>query len=114
MLELKPGAEPALVMAYLYKHTELQKSISYNVTALVPAADGVTIVPRDGLSLKEMLRFFLDFRLATVRRRFEYELRVLRRRIHILEGFRIIFDALGQGDQADPLRAPARRTPPRS
>ncbi len=32
--------------------------------------------------------------LATVRRRFEYELEQLRRRIHILEGFRIIFNAL--------------------
>ena len=41
-----------------------------------------------------MLRYFLDFRLATVRRRFEYELEQLRRRIHILEGFRIIFNAL--------------------
>ena len=46
------------------------------------------------LSLKEMLRYFLDFRLATVRRRFEFELEQLQRRIHILEGFRIIFDAL--------------------
>ncbi len=41
-----------------------------------------------------MLRHFLDFRLITVRRRFEYELEQLRRRIHLLEGFRIIFDAL--------------------
>src|SRR4029077_12554718 len=30
----------------------------------------------------------------TVRKRFEYELEVLRKRIHILEGFKIIFDAL--------------------
>ncbi len=116
VLELKPGADPALVMAYLYKHTELQKSISYNVTALVPAADGVTLVPRDGLSLKELLRYFLDFRLITVRRRFEFLLRVLRRRIHILDGFRIIFDGLdeaiklirsstGKADAAEKLMA---------
>ena len=52
------------------------------------------MVPQDGLSLKEMLQHFLDFRLATVRRRFEYELRQLRQRIHILEGFAIIFNAL--------------------
>jgi DNA gyrase subunit A len=93
-LEIKPGTDPNLVMAYLYKHTELQKNFSYNVTALVPADDGQTMVPRDGLSLKEVLRYFLDFRLITVRRRFEYQLRVLRRRIHILEGFQIIFNAL--------------------
>ncbi len=93
-LEIKPDADPNLVMAYLYKHTELQKTFSYNVTCLVPAEDGQTMVPRDGLSLKEVLQYFLDFRLATVRRRFEYQLRQLRRRIHILEGFQAIFNAL--------------------
>jgi DNA gyrase subunit A len=94
VLEIKSDADPQLVMAYLFKHTELQKNFSYNMTALVPSEDGHTLVPRDGLSLKELLRYFLDFRLATVRRRYEYQLRVLQRRIHILEGFRIIFNAL--------------------
>ncbi|MBA4190673.1 MAG: DNA topoisomerase [Planctomycetaceae bacterium] len=94
VLEVKPGTDPNLVMAYLYKHTELQKTFSYNMTALVPSPAGKAMVPRDGLSLKEMLQLFLDFRLATVRRRFEYQLRQLKRRIHILEGFAIIFNAL--------------------
>jgi DNA gyrase subunit A len=94
VLELKADAEPAAVMAYLYKHTELQKNFSYNMTALVPLDDGRTMVPKDKLSLKEILQHFLDFRLATVRRRFEYHLRQLRKRIHILEGFEVIFDAL--------------------
>ncbi|MBN9520184.1 DNA topoisomerase 4 subunit A [bacterium] len=93
-LETKPGTDPALVMAYLYKHTDLQKNFAYNMTALVPLEDGTTMVPKDGLSLRDILRHFLDFRLATVRRRFEYHLRVLRRRIHILEGFAVIFNAL--------------------
>src|SRR5207249_2442718 len=44
--------------------------------------------------LKAILRHFLDFRFETVKRRFEYELEQLKRRIHILEGFRIIFNAL--------------------
>ncbi len=94
VLEVKAGTDPNLVMAYLYKHTELQKSFSYNMTALVPTDDGKGMVPRDGLSLKDILQHFLDFRLATVTRRFEYQLRQLRRRIHILEGFAIIFNAL--------------------
>jgi DNA gyrase subunit A len=94
VLELRPGTDPQLVMAYLYRHTELQKTFSYNMTALVPTSDGKVLVPKDGLSLKDILRHFLDFRMQTVRRRFEYELRQLRRRIHILEGFRIIFNAL--------------------
>ncbi|HEY2784336.1 MAG TPA: DNA topoisomerase (ATP-hydrolyzing) [Fimbriiglobus sp.] len=94
VLDIKPGTDPNLVMAYLYKHTELQKNYSYNVTCLVPSADGKVLVPRDKMSLKDLLRAFLDFRLITVGRRFEYQLRVLRRRIHILEGFATIFDAL--------------------
>ena len=94
VLELKPDTDPNLVMAYLYKHTELQKAISYNVTALVPGQDETTMVPKDGLSLKDVLQHFLDFRLATVRKRFEFQLRQLRRRIHILEGFKVIFNAL--------------------
>jgi DNA gyrase subunit A len=96
VLEVKPGTDPNLVMAYLYKHTELQKTFSYNVTALVPNDDGTRMVPQDGLSLKDLLRHFLDFRFATVKRRFEYQLRQLRKRIHILEGFAIIFNALDQ------------------
>ena len=96
VLEVKPGTDPNLVMAYLYKHTELQKTFSYNMTALVPNADGTRMVPKDGLSLKDLLQHFLDFRLATVKRRFEYQLRQLRKRIHILEGFAIIFNALDE------------------
>ncbi|MBY0515213.1 MAG: DNA topoisomerase IV subunit A [Gemmataceae bacterium] len=94
VLELKAGADPHLVMAYLYKHTELQKTYSYNMTALVPGPDGRTLVPKDGLSLRDLLQHFLDFRLVTVRKRFEFHLRQLRRRIHILEGFAVIFNAL--------------------
>lgn len=94
VLDLKPGADPNAAMAYLYKHTELQKNFAYNMTALVPGSDGRSMVPKDKLSLKDILQHFLDFRLITVRRRFEYDLRILKKRIHILEGFEIIFDAL--------------------
>jgi DNA gyrase subunit A len=91
-LDLKPGTDPDMVMAYLYKHTDLQTNFSFNLTCLVPNDDG-TVRP-ERLGLKEILRYFLDFRLTTVKRRFQYELDVLRRRIHLLEGFRIIFNAL--------------------
>ena len=96
VLEMKADAEPNLIMAYLYKHTALQDTFSYNLTCLVPLAaedDKERTVPRR-LSLKEMLQYFVDFRLATVRRRYEYELELLKKRIHILEGFQIIFNAL--------------------
>jgi DNA gyrase subunit A len=95
VLELKPGADPEAVIAYLYRHTALEQNFSYNATALVPDSHGTTI-PRV-LSLKELLQHFLDFRMVTVRRRLEFLLEQLRRRIHILEGFEIIFDGLDVG-----------------
>jgi DNA gyrase subunit A len=96
VLEVKAGADPNLVMAYLYRHTALQQNFAYNMTCLVPVPtdDNKERTEPRRLGLKEILRHFLDFRFATVRRRFEFDLEQLRRRIHILEGFQIIFNAL--------------------
>ncbi|GIW80339.1 MAG: hypothetical protein KatS3mg105_2146 [Gemmatales bacterium] len=92
VLEMKSDADPNMIMAYLYRHTSLQENFAYNLTCLVPGDEGKPQPARIGL--KEMLRYFADFRFTTVKRRFEYDLEQLRRRIHILEGFRIIFNAL--------------------
>ncbi|MBD3673817.1 MAG: DNA topoisomerase IV subunit A [Planctomycetaceae bacterium] len=92
VLDIKSGQDAEAVMAYLYKHTTLEQNFAMNLTALVPDEQGMPIPAR--LSLVEMLQHFLDFRLITVRRRFEYQLEQLRKRIHILEGFGIIFDGL--------------------
>ncbi len=111
-LDMKPDADPNVVMAYLYKNTELSNNFAVNMTCLAPDETGV-LQPRR-LGLKEILRYFLDFRFDTVRKRFEFELEQLRKRIHILEGFKIIFNALdraiklireseGKADAADKL-----------
>ena len=93
VLEIKPGTHDA-VMAYLYKHTALEQNFAFNMTCLVPDDQGLPVPRR--LSLPEMLRYFLDFRFRTVRRRFEYQLRQLEKRIHILEGFEIVFNGLDE------------------
>jgi DNA gyrase subunit A len=95
-LDVKAGTDPNVVLAYLYKNTQLQDTFPCNFTCLVPEYDeeGKERIKPERLGLKGILRHFLDFRLATVRRRFEYELEQLRKRIHLLEGFRIIFNAL--------------------
>jgi DNA gyrase subunit A len=93
-LELKGDANPDMIMAYLYKHTALQENFAYNLTCLVPGENPDDSARPERLGLKAILRYFLDFRLQTIRRRFEYELEQLRNRIHILDGFRIIFNAL--------------------
>jgi DNA gyrase subunit A len=95
VLELKPGADPNLVMAYLYKHTPLESGFHVNLTCLVPTENKEIAAPLR-TNLAAMLSEFIDFREATVRRRFEFELAELERRIHILEGFATIFDALDE------------------
>jgi len=92
VLDLKPGSDPDAVIAYLYKHTSLEQNFSYNATCLVPSESGLLAPAR--VNLVEMLRHFLDFRQETVRRRFQYQLAQLERRIHILTGFCIIFSGL--------------------
>jgi DNA gyrase subunit A len=89
----KADVDPELVMAYLFKHTRLQITVKLDFTVLIPTAAADIATPAR-LDLKAILRQFLDFRLITVRRRFEYELRKLEERIHILEGFEKIFDDL--------------------
>ena len=103
VLEIKKDADPAIVMAYLYKHTPLQSSFHVNLTCLVPpelmddgsVPTGAPPQPKK-CGVKEMLEHFLDFRINVTQRRFEYLLAELKKRIHILEGFVTIFDALDE------------------
>ncbi len=102
VLEIKKDSDPELVMAYLYKNTPLQSNFHVNMTCLVPpelleagAPAGSPPQPRR-LGIKAMLQYFLDFRLIVTQRRFEYQLKKLNERIHILEGYVTIFDALDE------------------
>ena len=92
-LDLKADADEAKVLAYLYKHTALQTNFNVNLTCLVPTENPEVCAP-DRLGLKEILWHFLHFRLEVVTKRLENELEGLEKRIHILEGFALIFDAL--------------------
>jgi DNA gyrase subunit A len=94
-LELKADANKRMVMAYLYKHTPLQSTFPVNLTCLVPTENPLVGKP-ERLELHEILWQFLHFRLEVVRARLKNELRLLKARIHILEGFEIVFDALDE------------------
>jgi DNA gyrase subunit A len=90
VIEIKPDASPEAVMAYVFKHTDLQINFNVNLTALVPTATpGVGQPAR--LTLRDLCRHFLDFRLEIVTRRLEHELRELQERLHILAGFVKLF-----------------------
>ena len=95
VLELRRGAEPAAAMAYIMKATTLQQRYRVDLTCLVPTNNPEVAGP-ERLSLKEVLEQFLAFRQEVVTRRYRHELRELQRRIHILEGFRIVFDDLSR------------------
>ncbi|MGE3344223.1 MAG: DNA topoisomerase (ATP-hydrolyzing) subunit A, partial [Vicinamibacterales bacterium] len=94
-LELKRDADERMVMAYLFKHTPLQTNFPVNLTCLIPTENSAVGKP-DRLNLHQILWHFLHFRLEVVRARLTYELASLDKRIHILEGFAKVFDALDE------------------
>src|SRR5262247_979986 len=94
-IEMKKDADEKMIMAYLFKHTPLQINITVNLTCLVPTENPEVGRP-ERLDLKQILWHFLHFRLEVVTKRLEHELAALRKRIHILDGFEKVFDALDE------------------
>ncbi len=94
-LEMKKDADEKMIMAYLFKHTPLQINFAVNLTCLQPTENPEVGRP-ERLDLKQILWHFLHFRLEVVTRRLEHELAALKKRIHILEGFETVFDALDE------------------
>ena len=94
-IEMKKDADEKMVMAYLFKHTPLQINFAVNLTCLEPTENAEVGRPAR-LDLKTILRHFLLFRLEVVTKRLEHELAALRKRVHILEGFEKVFDALDE------------------
>ena len=94
-LELKRDADEKMVMAYLFRHTPLQTNFIVNLTCLIPT-ENVEVGRPERLDLHAILWHFLHFRLDVVTRRLEHELEALKKRIHILEGFEKVFDALDE------------------
>ncbi len=94
-LVLKKDADEQKVLAFLYKNTQFQNNFNVNLTCLVPTENPEVGAP-NRLSLKEILWHFLHFRLVVVTERLSNELKALEKRIHILNGFALIFDALDE------------------
>ncbi len=92
-LVLKRDADAAKVLAYLYRHTPLQVNFHVNLTCLLPT-DNVEVGRPERCDLKTILHHFLQFRMEVVTNRLENELAGLQRRMHVLDGFVKVFDAL--------------------
>ncbi|MFH1546998.1 MAG: DNA gyrase subunit A [bacterium] len=89
VIELKKTAQPKTVLNKLYKYTELQKSFSANMIALV---DGQP----QTLTLKKILELFLTHRVEATIRKYEYEISQSKYRLHILEGLKKALDHLDE------------------
>jgi DNA gyrase subunit A len=94
-LEIKKDADPRMVMAYLFKNTPLQTNFIVNLTCLIPTENPEVGRP-ERADLKSILWHFLHFRLEVVTARLEHELESLKKRVHVLEGFEKVFDALDE------------------
>ena len=79
VIELKKDVNAAVVLNYLYKHTQLQESFGAIMLALV---DGEPKV----LSLHQMLYHYLEHQKEVTTRRTRYDLDKAEARAHILEG----------------------------
>lgn len=77
--ELRRDAVPNVVLNQLYQHTGLQTAFNVNNIALV---NGRPML----LTLKDIIKHFVDHRHDVVTRRTEFELREAQKRAHILEG----------------------------
>ena len=86
---LKRDAIPNIVLNKLFKYTSLQNSFSVNNIALVKGRPML-------LTLREMIKYFVEHRHEVVVRRTEYELRQANKRAHILEGLLIALNNLDE------------------
>ena len=85
VVETKRDTVPEVILNQLYVNTQLKDSYGIILLALV---NGVPKV----LSLKEMMKHFVDHRHEIVVRRTEFDLKKADEKAHILEGLKIALD----------------------
>jgi DNA gyrase subunit A len=82
VMELKRDGNPKVVIANLYKHTQLEVSFSVNALAIDHGR------PKT-LPLKEMIQSYIEHRREVVLRRTRFELKKAEERAELLEGYLI-------------------------
>ena len=89
VIDVKRDANAGVVLNKLFKMTALQSSFSVNNIALVGGRPKC-------LTLKDMIKCFVDHRHDVVIRRTKFELRKAKERAHILEGLIIASDNIDE------------------
>ncbi len=82
VIELKRDAVAEVVLAQLYKHTQLQTSFGVNTLALIGGRPEM-------LNLRQIIAAFVDFREEVITRRTIFLLGEARKRAHLLVGLAI-------------------------
>ena len=85
VIELKKDAIPQIVLNKLFALTKLQDTVGIIMLALVNGEPKI-------LTLKEMLRHYLDFQVDVIQRRTRFDLNKALERAHILQGFILAAD----------------------
>lgn len=89
VIELKKGAVAKLILNRLFAHTQLQTTFGVINLALVGG------MPRT-LSLKDLIKYFVEHRVDVITRRTRFELRKAEERAHILEGLVIAIENIDE------------------
>ena len=89
VIKLKRDANPQVILNNLLKFTQLQQNFSVNIVALVRGK------PRQ-LSVPEILREFIEFRVEVITRKAQFDLDKAEARLHIVEGLLV---AIGDIDK---------------
>ena len=84
-IELKRDVKPAIVLNFLFKHTQMQETFGIIMLALVDSQPKV-------LNLKQMLTYYIAHQKEVLTRRTIFDLKKAEARIHILEGLLIALD----------------------
>lgn len=89
IIRVKKGFNSGVVLNTLFKNTALQSSFAINNVALV---NGRPVT----MTLKDMLKVFVDFRHEVIVRRTKFELDKAQKRAHILEGLLKAIDIIDE------------------
>jgi DNA gyrase subunit A len=91
VIELKRDSVPEVVLNNIFKQTDLQKNISFNMLALVNRGRQPKL-----LNIKEILEAFVDHRSEVVTRRTKFDLAIAEADLHIQLGLKIALDFIDE------------------
>ncbi|MDN7145383.1 DNA gyrase subunit A [Liquorilactobacillus mali] len=88
-IDVRRDMSASVILNNLYKLTLMQTTFGFNMLAIVKGTPKI-------LSLKQILKYYLEHQEIVIRRRTEFELKKAQARAHILEGLRIALDHIDE------------------